>query len=118
MEIQPLLTNQRAKIDVHRSPESIPTRKSLFLFALEIPERIADVLKIKVHATLCQTRPLAAPVPEKVTVRALTRLVTVRAGERFLRFHSHSLGTDRKCKYTKPHDNRNRKWTFWPYPQN
>jgi hypothetical protein len=101
MEIQPLLTDQRAKIDVHRSPESVPTRKSLFLLALKIPERIADVLKIKVHSTLLQACPLAAPVPEKVTVRAMARFVTVRAGERFLRVHLHSLGAGRKYKYTK-----------------
>src|SRR6266404_5682659 len=72
MEIQPLLADQRAKIDVHRSPESVPTRKSLFLLALDVPKRIADVLKIETHTALQQVRSLAAPVPEEVAVRALT----------------------------------------------
>jgi len=98
MEVQPLLTDQRAKIDVHRPAESVPTRESLFLLALEIPERIADVLKIEFHTAFQQMRPLAAPVPEKVAVRALARFVTVRAGELFM---LRSLGMDRKCKYKK-----------------
>ncbi len=76
-------------------PESVPTRKSLFLLAFDVPEGIADVLKIKVHSTLLQACPLTAPVPEKVTVRALTRLVTVRAGELFLRFLLLSLRANR-----------------------
>ncbi len=95
MEIQSLLTRQRTEIDVHCSPEAIPTRKSLLLLALEVPEGIADVLKIEVHSTLLQARPLATPVPEEVTVRALTRLVTIRARERFL---LRTLGMSGKCK--------------------
>jgi hypothetical protein len=98
MEIPSLLTDQRAKIDVHRSPESVPTRKSLFLLALYIPEGIADILKIEFHTAVQQACPLAAPVSEEVAVRALTRFVTVRAGERLL---LRSLGMGRKCKYTK-----------------
>src|SRR5580704_6476684 len=39
VEIQPLLTYERAKIDVHRGAESVPARESLFLHALEIPQR-------------------------------------------------------------------------------
>jgi hypothetical protein len=84
MEIQPLLSNERAKIDVHRSPESVPTRKSLLLLALEIPEGVADVLKIEIHSALQQTRPLAAPVPKEMPVRTLPRFVTVGTRERFL----------------------------------
>ncbi len=98
MEIQSLLTGQRAKIDVDRSPESVPTRKSLFLLALEIPEGIADILKIEFHSALLQARTLAAPIPEEVAVRTLTRLVTVRTGKRFM---LSGLGMGRKCKYTK-----------------
>ena len=84
MEIQTTLTDQRAKIDVHCSAKSVPTRESLLLLALDVPERIADVLKIEFHAALQQARPLAAPVPEEVAVRPLTSFVTVRTGERFL----------------------------------
>ena len=98
MEIQPMLTDQRAKIDVHRSPKPIPTCKSLFLFALDVPKRIADVLKIEIHTFLVQARSLAAPIPEEVAVRTLTRFVTVRTGKRFM---LRGLGVDRKCKYTK-----------------
>jgi hypothetical protein len=97
-----MLTSQRAKIDIYRSAESVPTRESLFLLALDIPEGIADVLKIEFHTALLQARALAAPIPEEVAVRTLTRFVTVRAGERFL---LRSLGMGRKCKNTKtaPH---------------
>ena len=95
MKIQSLLTDQLAKIDVYRSPESVPARESLFLLALEIPERIADVLKIEFHAALLKACPLASPVPEEVAVWALTRFVTVRAGERFL---LRRLGMGWKCK--------------------
>jgi hypothetical protein len=64
----------------------------LLLLALEIPEGIADVLKIEVHSMLLQARTLATPVPDKGTVWALARFVTVRAG--FLLDH---LGMRRKC---------------------
>jgi hypothetical protein len=47
MEIQSVLTNQRTQVDVHGSPESVPTRESLFLFTLDIPERVADVLEVE-----------------------------------------------------------------------
>jgi hypothetical protein len=84
MEIPSLVTGQLAKIDVHRSAESVPNRKALFLLALEVPEGIADVLKIEVHPTLRKARPLSAPVSEEVAVRTLTGFVAVRAGERFV----------------------------------
>ena len=95
MEIQSLLTDQRAEIDVHRSPESVPTCKALRLLALDVRERIADVLKIEFHAAFQQARPLAAPVSEDVAVWPLTSFVTVRAGERFL---LRSLRTNRKSE--------------------
>jgi hypothetical protein len=97
MEIQPFLTNERAKIDVYRSPKSVPTRKSLWLHALEVPEGIADVLKIKVHTTLLQTRPLASPCLKEMPVRALACFVTVRTGKRFLLL---GLRTNRKSEQT------------------
>jgi hypothetical protein len=98
MEIQPLLTGQRAKINIDRPSESVLACKTLFLHALEIPERIADVLKIKVHTTLLQASPLTAPGSKKMAVRTLPRFVTVRAGDLFL---LHNLGMDRKCKHTE-----------------
>src|SRR5258707_15700707 len=97
MEIPPLLTDERAKIDVHCPSESVPARESLFLHALEIPEGIADVLKMETHTAILQADPLAAPVSEEVAVRTLTRFVTVMGGERFL---LRSLGMGRKCKNT------------------
>jgi len=84
MEIKIVPARQLSKINVHGSAKSVPTRESLWLDTLEIPEGIADVLKIKVNSTLLQTRPLATPGAKKVTVRDLTSFVTVRAGERFL----------------------------------
>ena len=95
MEVQPLLTDQRTQVDVYGSPKSVPTRESLLLFALDVPKRIADVLKIEFHAALQQARPLAAPVPEEVAVWPLTSFVTVRAGQRFL---LRSLRTSRKSE--------------------
>jgi hypothetical protein len=52
MKIQPLPTSQRTKIDVYRSSESIPTREAFLLHALDIPEGIADVLKIESYTAL------------------------------------------------------------------
>ena len=84
VKIQSLPTFQRAKINVHRSPKPVPNCQSLFLLALDIPERIADILKIEVHPTLLKACPFAVPFPEEVAVRALTCFVAVRAGERFV----------------------------------
>jgi hypothetical protein len=56
VKIQFMLTGERAKIDVHHSAESVPTCKSLLLFALEIPEGIADVLKIEAHSMVLKAR--------------------------------------------------------------
>jgi len=97
MEIQTLQTGQRTKIDIYRSPKSVPTCKSLFLLALDVPEGIADVLKIKFNAALQQACPLAAPTSKQVTVRSLARFVTVRTGNRFL---LRSLRTNRKSEQT------------------
>jgi hypothetical protein len=52
MEIQSVLTDQRTQVDVHGSAESVPTRKSLFLLALDVPQGIAYVLEIESRATL------------------------------------------------------------------
>src|ERR1035438_2071226 len=84
MEIHSMLAHERPQIHVNGSPESIPTRKSLPLLALEIPEGIADVLKIEAHTALQQTRSLAAPISEEVTVWTLARFMTVRSAQSFL----------------------------------
>src|SRR5260221_779258 len=102
MEVQTVLASQRAKIDVHRSPESVPARKSLSLLALEIPEGIADVLKIEFHTAFQQMRPLAAPVPEEVSMRALTRFVAVWAGQWFV-FRRLGIGRRWHHATTPPH---------------
>ena len=83
MEIQSLLTDQRTQVDVHGSPESVPTRESLFLLTLNVPERVADVLEVEPHTTFEQAGPLATPVTREMPVRALACLMTVRAAKRF-----------------------------------
>lgn len=72
MEIPSLVTGQLAKINVHRAAESVPTRKSLLLHALEIPKGIADILKIEVHPTPRKTRPRSAPVSEEMAAQEAT----------------------------------------------
>ena len=72
MEIPSPVTGQLAKINVHRAAESVPTRKSLLLHALEIPEGIADILKIEVHPTPRKTRPRSAPVSEEMAAQEAT----------------------------------------------
>src|ERR1700733_10268243 len=109
MEIPSLMTGQLAKINVHRAAESVPARKSLFLYALEVPERIADILKIEVHPMPRKARTFSAPVSEEMAVRTLTGFVAIRAGERFL---LRSLRMGRKCKYTKT----KRQYTEKPIP--
>src|ERR1700741_197331 len=52
MKKQSVQAGQRAKIDVNRSPKPVPTRESLLLLALNVPERIADVVKIESDASL------------------------------------------------------------------
>jgi hypothetical protein len=94
VEIQSRLTDQLTEIDVHGSAEPIPTGESLRLHTLEIPEGIADILKIEVHSMLFQACTFATPVAEEVAVRPLTRFVTVRAGGRFL---LRRLGMGWKC---------------------
>lgn len=49
VEIQAVLADQLTEIDVYSSPEPIPTRKPLFLLALEVPQGIVDILKIEFH---------------------------------------------------------------------
>ncbi len=95
MEIQPLQTCHRTKIDIYCSAKPVPACKSLFLLTLDVPQRIAYVLQIEAHAALKQTRSLAAPVSEEMPVRALTRLVAVGTTERFL---LQSLRTNRKSE--------------------
>ena len=62
-----------ARFNVHGPPETISTRKSLWLHALQIPKRIADILKIEGHSPFFEPRPLPAPSPKEVPVRDLSR---------------------------------------------
>jgi hypothetical protein len=84
MKIQSLLTDQLTQVDVDRSPKAIPTRKSLRLHALDVGERVADVLKIEFHPTLFQASSLTPPFSEEMAVGTLTRFVAIRAGNRLL----------------------------------
>src|SRR6267143_1984454 len=95
VEIQPLHTGQRTKINIDGSAEPVPTRESTALLALDVPERVADVLQIESDATLEQTRPRPAPVAQEVPVRALAGLVAVWTAERFL---LRRLGKSRRSK--------------------
>ena len=54
MEIQPRLLHQPTKVDVNRASETVPARKSLFLLALDVPERVRDVLEIEPNTTFQQ----------------------------------------------------------------
>ena len=83
MEVQPLLTDQRTQVDVHRSPESIPTCEALFLLTVDVPERVADVLEVEPYTAFQQAGALATPVSEEMSVGTLTGLMTVRAAKRF-----------------------------------
>jgi hypothetical protein len=83
MEIPTGLVHQRAKIDVNRPSDTIPTYKALIAIALDVRERIADVLQIESYASFEQIWPDTAPVSQKMAVRTLTRLMTVRTAKRF-----------------------------------
>ena len=83
MEIPSQLTDQFAKIDVHRSAESIPTSKAFFLLTVDVPERVADVLEVEPYTALQQAGALATPVSEEMSVGTLTGLMTVRATKSF-----------------------------------
>jgi hypothetical protein len=52
MKVQPRVVCQRAKVDVDRPAESVPTRKALRLNTFDIPKRITDVLEIKPNASI------------------------------------------------------------------
>src|ERR1700688_929614 len=83
MEIQTLLTDQRTQVDVHGSPKPIPTRESFFLLTLNVPERVADVLEVEPYTTFEQAGPLATPVTQEMSARALACLMTVWTAKRF-----------------------------------
>ena len=101
---------QCPEVDIYRSPKPVPACKSLFLLALDVPQRIAYVLKIESHTSLEQPRPLAAPRSEKMPVQPLTRLMAVRTTERFL---LQNLGAHWKRKYVKsaPQYKKKSKWS-------
>jgi hypothetical protein len=83
MEVQARLFHQLTEIDVRRPTKTIPARKTVLFLALDIGERIADVLKIETDTASFQLSSFATPPTEKVAVRALTRLMAVRAAESF-----------------------------------
>jgi hypothetical protein len=92
VKVQPRLLRKRAEIDIYSSPESVPTCESLWLHALEVPERIADVLQIESHSAIKEARPLATPLTQQVPVRTLAGFVAVWSAERFLLL---TLGVER-----------------------
>ena len=50
MEIHIMQADQGAEIDVHCPAETVPAGEAIFLFALDVRERITKVLKIKADA--------------------------------------------------------------------
>ena len=80
MKKQAALADQLAQIDVHCPSEAVPTRQAFFFVALDVPQRIADVLKIEFDSAFQQPGPLAAPVAEQMAAG----LVAVRPTQRLL----------------------------------
>ena len=83
MEIQSVLTDQRTEVDVYGSPESVPTRESVLLLTLDVPERVAYVLEVEPHTAFEQACPRPSPFSEEMSVSALACLMAVRAAKRF-----------------------------------
>jgi hypothetical protein len=83
MKKQIALPDQFAKIDVDCPPEAVPAREAFFLLALDVPERIADVLEIEPDTSLLQPRSFAVPLSEQMAVRALARFMAVRPSKCF-----------------------------------
>ena len=67
MEIPPVRLDQPAEIDVHRTSHAIPHGNPVRLNALDVPERVADVLNVEVHASLFQTAARPNPIAEKMS---------------------------------------------------
>src|ERR1700710_2910674 len=82
MEVQPVLMNQRTKVNIDGAANSIKRSEPFPLHALNIPQKIANVLKVEVDALLFQTAPLASPISEEMTMRALSDLLAVRSAQR------------------------------------
>ena len=59
MEVPTMVTGQCAEIDVDRPAEAVPACKAFRLYALEIPQRIGNILEIETHAALQQAWPFA-----------------------------------------------------------
>ena len=84
VEVQIAVSRQRAEIHVHGPAKAIPTRKPFFAVALNVPERITQILEIESDATLKQARPQAAPIAEEMPMRALSSLMNIGPTERLL----------------------------------
>jgi hypothetical protein len=85
MEIQSVLMPPGAKVDIEISANAVKTCKPLLLFALQVPQKITDVLQIEVNTVFGQSRPLSTPVSEQVPVGPLSDLTAVGAAQRFVR---------------------------------
>ena len=64
--------------------DTVEGRKPIFLDTFYIPQKVADVLKIKVDTLLFQPSSLASPVSEEMRMRTFQDLVAVRSAESFL----------------------------------
>ena len=82
VEICCMPMNERSEIEVYRSSESIPTGESFRLLALDIPEMVGDVLKVKFRASLLQARAFSTPVSQQMSLGIWSELVTVRPAQR------------------------------------
>jgi hypothetical protein len=84
MEIQPVLLEEASEVDIHGCADTVEGRKPIFLDTFYIPQKVADVLKIKVDTLLFQPSSLASPVSEEMAMRTFEDLVAVRSAESFL----------------------------------
>jgi hypothetical protein len=81
MEVEAILVNKVAKVNIDCAADAIEARESCLLLALNVPELIADVLQIEDDASLVQTGSFSAPASCEVTMGTLAHLAGVWTAE-------------------------------------
>jgi hypothetical protein len=82
MEIETGCMDETGQVDVDGSTSTIPTGQPFFLIALNIPERVADVLEVEVHPMLFERASCSTPVSSQVAIESQRRVVCVRPTKR------------------------------------
>ena len=83
MKVQSGRSVQRVERDVDRAADAIPRRAARGEIAVDVSEKIRDILQVEHDAARRQARALAMPVTEQVTPRRRLRdLMGIRAGQR------------------------------------